>query len=94
MANFIFLKNDSYNSPVVAKLAVIEIDGDYDWWHIKTRPIKATKRNIELLKLYARENTIDYMRCECDCTGSTKRTYKVKVKKGKCWLIEYGSVDC
>lgn len=71
MANFIFLKNDSYNSP-----------------------IKATKRNIELLKLYARENTTDYMRCECDCTGSTKRTYKVKVKKGKCWLIEYGSVDC
>lgn len=58
MANFIFLKNDSYNSPVVAKLAVIEIEGDYD------------------------------------CTGSTKRTYKVKVKKGKCWLIEYGSVDC
>lgn len=58
MANFIFLKNDSYNSPVVAKLAVIEIEGDYDWWHIKTRPIKATKRNIELLKLYAREKQL------------------------------------
>lgn len=38
--------------------------------------------------------TTDYMCCDYDCTGSTKRTYKVKVKKGKCWLIEYGSVDC
>lgn len=28
MANFIFLKNDSYNSPVVAKLAIIDINGE------------------------------------------------------------------
>lgn len=93
--NFIFIRYDySYNSPIVLKLAIISIDGDYDWWHIKTRPIKATKLNVELLKRYAKEHTHDYICADYDCTGSTKTRYKVKVKNGKCWLIEEGSVDC
>lgn len=93
--DFIFIRNDySYNSEIVAKLAVIVIDEDYDYWHIKTRPIKATKQNIELLKTYAKEHATDYTYCEYDCTGSVKRSYRVKIKNGKCWLIECGNVDC
>lgn len=70
MANFIFLKNDSYNSPVVAKLACYWNEVDYDWWHIKL-VIKATKRKYRAFKTHA-ENTTDYMCCDYDYTGSTK----------------------
>lgn len=91
MKKFIFI-NDYQKELLKLKFNVL--DGDCDWYMGRTRPIKATKQNIQLLKQFAYENGSDYTNCEYDCTGSKRTRYNVKIKKGKCWLVEHTTYDC
>lgn len=56
------------------------IDGDYDWWVLKSVRYRYSRKLYEYMLKCKYENERDYTRCEYDCTGSTQTRIYIKHK--------------
>lgn len=65
------------------------IDEDYDFCRAKSIPYKKNKCNLERAFKFKGETEHNFLYDERDCTGTTRETVNIKLKKGGYFIIYY-----